>query len=232
MSKQELAREFEKWAVNKYGVRIKETDIKWWEERQEIWNACAELMSDELEKERCRPDDCFQKKILQAGVEELEKENKTLKLACGVRGHDYLLNRIKEYEQIDKDNVGKQNIIIAELEAENKRLSMETYEQMELMKKGIDRIKEVEDMNGGLAHNNVMLLGKNHQLEAVVSSQANELKELQESHFVNFAMLEKAVSRVKELEAEVKNIQYAYDTHLSANKGLLSFAKKEKQNYK
>ena len=48
------SREFENWAINKYGIRIKETDIKWWEERQEIWNACAEMMrgkASELEKE-------------------------------------------------------------------------------------------------------------------------------------------------------------------------------------
>jgi len=50
MKKQELAREFEKWAIDKYGVRIKETDIKWWEERQEIWNACYELMNSKIEE--------------------------------------------------------------------------------------------------------------------------------------------------------------------------------------
>ena len=45
---------FEKWAIEKYGVRIKETDIKWWKEREEIWNACKEHYEHqvrELERE-------------------------------------------------------------------------------------------------------------------------------------------------------------------------------------
>jgi len=41
-----INKDFEKWAIEKYGVRIKETDIKWWEERQEIWNACATWHAD------------------------------------------------------------------------------------------------------------------------------------------------------------------------------------------
>jgi len=42
---------------------------------------------------------------------------------------------------------GKRGDRIKELEAENKKLNMETYEQMELMKKGIERIKELEKEN-------------------------------------------------------------------------------------
>jgi len=121
MNKQELAREFEKWAIDKYGVRIKETDIKWWEERQEIWNACAELMSDELSKSNAR-------------IEELEAEmasfylfgNPDRKATAGIllqqekNRLEYARIREQEIKRLQQENA----ILKAKLQEADKFLKM------------------------------------------------------------------------------------------------------------
>jgi hypothetical protein len=85
----DIQKEFDRWWNTFKSQATRQYPVK---AAREAWVACAMLMADRV---------------------------KELELTCGVRGYDGLLKQLKEYEQQAKDNEGKDNIIIAELQAES-----------------------------------------------------------------------------------------------------------------
>lgn len=84
----DIQKEFDRWWNTFKNQATRQYPVK---AAREAWVACAMLMADKV---------------------------KELELTCGVRGYDGLLKQLKEYEQQAKDNEGKDNIIIADLQAQ------------------------------------------------------------------------------------------------------------------